>query len=194
MIMMILDWQDVTTDQYDRVNEVMGILSDDDAPDGLIEHTAAVNEDGSLVIVDLWESPEQLQKFVGERLIPAVEQVGIPQSEPRVMPVHNTIEGAGSEGNVLILIEVEADTDVYDNMAGDMDAHADPATHPVHIHAAATDGTSVVVADLWESEEEFGRFAQEQIGPAAAKHGVEGVAPRSAQVHNRLRGRSRATT
>jgi len=193
-IMMILDWQDVTTDQYDRVNEVLGFRSDADAPDGLIEHTAAVNEDGSLVIVDLWESPEQLEAFVGERLMPAIEEVGIAQTQPRVMPVHNTIEGAAPEGNVLVLIEMEGSTDLYDDMAADMDAHAEPGSHPAHVHAVATDGTTLVVADLWASEEDFGRFAQEQVGPAAEKHGVDGVDPRAARVHNRMRGRSRTTT
>jgi hypothetical protein len=32
-VLMILDWQGVSTDDDDRVNEVMGIRSDADAPE-----------------------------------------------------------------------------------------------------------------------------------------------------------------
>src|SRR3569623_1633803 len=108
--MMILDWEGVTIEQYEQVNQVMGVLSDDSAPDGLIEHTAAVSEDGSLVIVDLWESQEALDRFVEERLGPAIAEVGVQPVEPRLMPVHNTFEGSAPEGNVLMLIANDAGT------------------------------------------------------------------------------------
>jgi hypothetical protein len=193
-VMMILDWQGVTVEQYEQVNEAMGVLTDEDAPAGLIEHTAAVSGDGSLVIVDLWESQEALDRFFEERLGPAIEQVGIEPAEPRLLPVHNTLEGSAPEGNVLMLIEIDDGTDTYDAMTADMDAHASPGTHPVHLHAVATDGASLVVADLWASEQEFGQFAQEQIAPAAEKHGMGAMRQSSHTVHNRIRGRSTATT
>jgi hypothetical protein len=33
-VLMILEWQDVTTSDYERVNETIGIRGDADAPDG----------------------------------------------------------------------------------------------------------------------------------------------------------------
>jgi len=63
-IMMILDWEGVTPEQYARVNDTMGIHSDADAPDGLISHVAAIDDAGELTIVDLWESERALGQFV----------------------------------------------------------------------------------------------------------------------------------
>ena len=71
-IMMILEWEGVSPDQYERVNQSMGIVSDADAPDGLISHVAAIDERGELVIVDLWESEQALGSFVEKRLGPAL--------------------------------------------------------------------------------------------------------------------------
>jgi heme-degrading monooxygenase HmoA len=182
-----------TPEQYEQLNEELGIRSDADAPEGLIEHIAALTDDDELVVVDLWESDQALGRFFETRLGPALRKLEMPESQPRIMPVHNHQQGSASEGNTLILIEVEdATTDDYDTMASEMPAHAaDGPGHPGHVHIAATDGSSLVVADLWPSPEAFGQFAEEQVGPAAAKAGVSGVKPRMLRVHNRIRGRSR---
>jgi hypothetical protein len=105
-IMMILEWEGVSPEQYARVNETMGIASDADAPDGLISHVAAIDEHGEMAIVDLWESEQALGSFVENRLGPALAEAGIPQSQPRIHPVHNQMHSP-VEGNVLILIEVD---------------------------------------------------------------------------------------
>ena len=191
-VLMILEWQDVTTSDYERVNETIGIRGDADAPDGLIEHVAALTEDDEMVIVDLWESEAALGRFIETRLAPAIKQLGLPESEPRLAHVHNHQRGTAGEGNTLILIEVEdATTADYDAMTGSMPAHAeDGPGHPGHVHIAATDGNSLLVADLWPSPEAFGQFAQEQVGPAAQKAGVTTMDQRTLRVHNRIRGRS----
>jgi hypothetical protein len=191
-IMMILEWEGVSPEQYARVNETMGIASDADAPDGLISHAAAIDEDGEMVIVDLWESEQALGSFVENRLGPALAEAGIPQSQPRIHPVHNQIHSA-VEGNVLILIEVDdTSADVYDRMAAEMPEHTgDPANYPWAMHSVAADGTGIVVADLWPSEEAFGEFAQQRIAPLAQKHGMGPMRQRTMKVHARLRGPSR---
>jgi hypothetical protein len=191
-VLMILEWQDVTTEDYERVNETIGIRSDADAPEGLIEHVAALTDDDELVIVDLWESDEALGRFVETRLAPAIKQLELPEATPRMAQVHNHQPGSASEGNTLILIELEgATTDDYDAMAGSMPAHAEGGPgHPGHVHIAASDGKGLLVADLWPSPEAFGQFAQEQVGPAAQNAGVSEMDQRTLRVHNRIRGRS----
>jgi hypothetical protein len=191
-ILMILEWQGVTTDDYERVNETIGIRSDADAPDGLIEHICALTDDDELVIADLWENEQKLGTFIETRLGPAIQQLELPESEPRIVPVHHHQPGTASEGNTLILIEVDgATTDDYDAMRADMPSHAeDGPGHPGHVHIAASDGTSIIVADLWPSPEAFGKFAQEEVGPAAQKAGVTEMDQRTLRVHNRVRGRS----
>lgn len=195
-ILMILEWEGVTTQQYEQVNEEMGIRGDADAPDGLIEHVAALTDDNELVIADLWESEQQLGAFVETRLGPAIRKLEIAEAQPRIVPVHNHLPGTATEGNTLILIEVEgATTDDYDAMAADMPAHAPGGPgHPGHVHIAGGDGTGLIVADLWASPEAFGRFAQEQVAPAAEKAGVSSVNPRVLRVHNRVRGGARVSS
>ncbi len=195
-VLMILDWKGVSAGDYERVNEQMGVRSDADAPGGLITHTAAVTEDGELVVVDLWESEQALRRFAEARLMPAVRELELPQSQPRILPVHNRVRGSAEEANVLILLELpDADTAAYDRMTADMPGHATTdGAHPAHDHVAAVDGDTLVVADIWPSMEAFGQFADEEIGPAAGKHGVDvgSMRQRTGRVHNRLEGRKPA--
>ena len=95
---------------------------------------------------------------------------------------------------MLILIEVDdTSTDVYDRLAGEMPEHAgDASGYPWLQHSVATDGSGFVVADLWPSEEAFGQFAEQQIGPAAQKHGMGPMRQKTLKVHNHLRSRSRS--
>ena len=56
-------------DVYEQVARVVG----DDPPEGLIVH-AAGERDGRWCSVDVWESQEAHDRFVEERLLPAVRQ------------------------------------------------------------------------------------------------------------------------
>lgn len=192
-VLMIMEAPGATTSEYDRANEIMGIHGDDDAPDGLVQHVAASNGDG-IVIVDLWESEEALGRFFEERLGAALEQAGLGGSaKPRILPVHNSVTGQGKEAGILMLIEIDdLDTDGYDAMASNMDAHTGDASHgPWVSHTAASkEGGGILVADLWESAEAFGKFAEEQIGPAAAEQGLGPIEPRLIPVHNRIKGKA----
>lgn len=85
-IMMIMEWEGVTAQQYDDVRAEVGWLRD--APVGGRVHVAAATETG-LRITDVWDSAEDFQHFVDARLMPAVEKLGIPgQPEVEVLPLH----------------------------------------------------------------------------------------------------------
>jgi hypothetical protein len=187
-VLMMMEVDGMTTDDYDRLNDALGIHGDEDAPDGLIQHAAGVDDDGRLVVVDLWESEAKLGSFFESRLGPAIEQLELPQVEPKIIPTHNYTRGLSDDAAVIVLIDMpDAGTAEYDQMLATMPAHINDA-HPAHIHIAASDGNGLYVADIWGSEEAFGQFAQEQIGPAAEQAGVTGVTPRMVKVHNTLRG------
>jgi hypothetical protein len=193
-VMMIIEWQGVSADDYARLNDRLGIHDDSDAPEGLVEHVAALTDDEELVICDVWESDEALESFFDTRLGPAIAELGLSQPDPRTAPVHNHRPGTAGEGNVLILIEAPGmTTDDYDAMAGSMPSHAEDAAQPWHIHVAAADDEGVVVADMWASPDEFGRFAQEEIMPAAQEAGVAGIDHKVLHVHNRIRGQAAAS-
>ena len=105
-VMMIMEVPGGTKDQYKKVNELMGVRGDEDAPDGLIQHLAAVSEDG-MVVVDVWESQEALDRFFSDRLRAALAGAGLgSDSPPRVHELHNAFQGAGSEPNVVLIMDM----------------------------------------------------------------------------------------
>ncbi len=80
----------MTSEQYDKVIkelEVKGV----GAPDGRLHHVASL-DGGGLLVVDIWESEEKLDKF-SQVLIPTLEGVGVTPAEPEIRPVHNIIKG-----------------------------------------------------------------------------------------------------
>jgi hypothetical protein len=190
-VLMIMELDGATTDDYDAVNEAMGI-DEDNLPDGLVAHAVGPTEDGDgLLIADVWESGEQLEHFVQNRVGPAMAQVGLePGAQPRVHPVHNHIQGSGRQGNVILVIESPGfGPGDYDAVTGRMDAHAgDGSGHPSVSHTAAVTDDGMVFVDIWDSGESAGRFVQEHVGPAAEKAGADlgDVQPRVVPVHNRF--------
>ena len=61
-------------------------------PKGRLYHTASLQEDGTFLVTDAWESAELLAEF-GKALIPALHRVGVTPVEPTVYPIHGIIEG-----------------------------------------------------------------------------------------------------
>lgn len=82
-----------TQEQYDAVNARMNV--EGDLPDGLIFHAAGPVDDGWGVL-DFWESREHFDRFLADRIAPAIEELGdrAPQGPPEIkeFPVYNTIE------------------------------------------------------------------------------------------------------
>jgi len=187
-VMMIAEVPGATTELYDRVNEEMGIRSSADLPEGALSHVAGATEEG-LLAVDVWESPEQLGRFVETRLAPAAQKVGMPSFTPRVLPLHNRIAaGKGSHAGVILLMEMPMlSTAGYDALTAMMPAHvADGSAHPAVSHTVAADGDGVVVVDIWGSIDEFVEFAENEIAPAAGSQ-MPPIDPRIVPVHNHAR-------
>jgi len=61
-------------------------------PKGRLYHIATPQEDGSMIVTDIWESPESLDAF-GKILIPVLNKAGVTPVEPKVYPILNVIEG-----------------------------------------------------------------------------------------------------
>jgi len=190
-VLMMLELPGATPEQYDRANEILGISGDEDAPDGLISHAAGLTDEG-MVLIDVWDSAESLERFFEEREVAdAMKQAGAELGEPRVLPVHNQFEGGGSEPAVLMIAEIDdLDTDTYDQMTVGMEGHGTDAHPSVHHVAAVDDSGGMVIVDVWESPEAFGRFAEESIAPAADEVGMPAFEPRFVPVHRRIKGQS----
>jgi hypothetical protein len=77
---LILEFEGVTTKEYEAVNAELGIdmgTGKGDWPDGLVSHAAGLNEDGHLVVIEVWDTPEHQARFMEERLGQALAKGGI---------------------------------------------------------------------------------------------------------------------
>jgi hypothetical protein len=77
-----------------KYNQAIGDLkaAGQGKPKGRLYHVAARQEDGSIIVTDIWESAALLEEF-SKTLIPILNKAGVTPVEPKVYPVLNTIEG-----------------------------------------------------------------------------------------------------
>jgi hypothetical protein len=77
---LILEFEGVTLKEYKAVNAALGIdmeTGEGDWPDGLITHSGGLNEDGQLVVLEVWDTPEHQARFMEERLGEALAKGGV---------------------------------------------------------------------------------------------------------------------
>src|SRR3954454_3061942 len=134
-VLVYLELPGASKQQYDQLNESMGIGGGDDAPEGLIDHVSGAEgervvivdggEGDRLVIVDVWESEEAFGRFAENELRQGMEQLGVgSEPQPRILPVHSRVEGKGGDPGVIMMVEIEdLGVDGYDEMTSKMDAH-----------------------------------------------------------------------
>jgi len=86
-----MKFEGATLEQYDRVMELMGLEGADTKPEGAIFHWVAKTDDG-IIVVDVWETDEQFDRFAKEQIGPYTQQVGI-TAPPKVtrFDVHNML-------------------------------------------------------------------------------------------------------
>lgn len=70
-----------TPEQYDQVRARVGAR--DSLPPGASLHIAAQGEDGTMRIIEVWESREQAEQF-GEKIRAAREEIGLGGSPPPI--------------------------------------------------------------------------------------------------------------
>src|SRR5439155_11202953 len=85
-----------TKEMYDQVTEKMfghsSPMRPEESPEGLIVHSAGQGE-GGWYVYDIWESEEAFQRFMDEKLGPAVREVmGDQQPQPEAAPQFFQIE------------------------------------------------------------------------------------------------------
>lgn len=76
---LILEFEGLGTEEYQRVNELLGIdmeSGEGDWPAGLHTHVGGSTE-GRLIVFELWASRADQERFLAERLGPALAAAGI---------------------------------------------------------------------------------------------------------------------
>ncbi len=84
MICRIYDVPGATLDQYDQVNEQLG----SEKPEGVHLHVAGKTDEG-LRVIEVWDSPEHIDKYMASGLGQALEEAGIPEPAITEFEVHN---------------------------------------------------------------------------------------------------------
>lgn len=77
---LILEFEGITTTEYEAVNKALGIDTQSgkgDWPDGLVAHSAGLNDAGHLVVIEVWDTPEHQARFMEGRLGEALAKGGI---------------------------------------------------------------------------------------------------------------------
>ena len=90
-ILTVFNLSSMNTEKYNQVLKDLEGAGHGN-PKGRLYHVASVQEDGSIIVTDVWESAESLDEF-GKPLIPILQNAGVTPVEPQVYPVHNVIKG-----------------------------------------------------------------------------------------------------
>jgi hypothetical protein len=90
-ILTVFNLTTMTPEKYKKAIEGLAAAGQGE-PKGRLYHIATPQGDGSMIVTDVWESPELLEEF-GKTLIPTLNKVGVTPVEPKVYPVVNVIEG-----------------------------------------------------------------------------------------------------
>ena len=82
---LVMNFKGLRAERYDAIMRELGLTATGgNWPDGIISHAAGATPDGWCV-VDVWESQEQFDTFLDNRLRPAFDATG-GQQEPEVIP------------------------------------------------------------------------------------------------------------
>ena len=93
-----LDFHGTTIEQYDQINERIGLLPGGPASPQELFHWVTETNDGFRV-VDVWESREAFDKFAQEKLSPIYREVGVPEPpDIQFFEVHNYLAGGRWRG------------------------------------------------------------------------------------------------
>ena len=89
-LVVVFDVKGMFPKQYEQVMRDLQ-QSGEAAPDGRLNHFAS-KQDGGMVVVDIWKSQAQLERFAGV-LIPILVKNSVPPPAPQIHPLINQVEG-----------------------------------------------------------------------------------------------------
>jgi hypothetical protein len=86
----LVEWDGITKEQF--ADLAARTQWETDPPAGL-QHQVTAFSDKSLVLTQVWQSPDHVMRFMEDRLLPAVQAMGI-RSMPKVdqYPVHSVFD------------------------------------------------------------------------------------------------------
>ena len=89
-IVVVFDVKGMFNPQYRQIMKDLE-QSGEKAPDGRSNHFAS-DQEGGMVVVDIWDSPAQLERFAGV-LMPILVKNGVTPPRPNIHPLRNQVDG-----------------------------------------------------------------------------------------------------
>jgi hypothetical protein len=174
-ITMRMRWDGVTPDQYDQVRKLVN-WEEEKAPGGLLHEAWFVGD--QLNVCDVWESAEQFNAFVEQRLMPGVAQAGITSGPPdvRILPLYN-YQLAETPGTGAVVDEDQLPVEVYQAMEAKVGWRQVPPIGGVSHVAAFDDNGLAHLVSVWQSPAALETFAADRLSPAAAELGFPAQEP-----------------
>lgn len=84
-IVMLMQWTGVTKELYEKVRKQVNW--EGEVPKGAVLHIAAFDEKG-IRVTDIWESEEDLNSFIQNRLMPVTKELIDTEPNVEIYPLH----------------------------------------------------------------------------------------------------------
>ncbi len=93
-IALLMEFPNGTQEQYDKVMRGLGLEKNnaENIPDGLSCHFA-YPKNGNWAVVDVWESRRQFDRFLQDRLMPALRDASLPEPQVKEYELYNLMLG-----------------------------------------------------------------------------------------------------
>jgi hypothetical protein len=86
-VVAIFTGRGITKDDYQSLRDTVGW--ERQHPKGVIFHAASFDDAGDAHVVDVWASPEELNAFVSDHLMPAMQRLNMAAPDVTVFPAYN---------------------------------------------------------------------------------------------------------
>ena len=93
-ILAIFRGNNITKQMYESLREEVDW--EHKHPTGVILHAAAFDDSGNNIrVADVWESAEDLNRFVNERLMPIMQEAKVPGPEVEIFQINDVVAYPG---------------------------------------------------------------------------------------------------
>lgn len=171
-IVMNMTWAGVTPQQYHALENAVGWRRK--PPSGGRYHIAWFPE-GKVRIVDVWESPDEFDRFLKNRLEGGVAKVGI-AGEPQVdiWPLYDLQVEADPPKNCVVADDMDGDMpkELYQELERRLDWARKPPKG-AFVHIVALDGDVMKDVGVWRSQAALESFVTGPLAQTARELGMD---------------------
>ena len=92
-ILGIFTGEGFTKENYEELRKVVDWEHNRAA--GQLFHSADFDNSGNLHVADIWDSEQNLNDFITNRIKPALDKMNVPMPKGEIIPIHNAVAFEG---------------------------------------------------------------------------------------------------